>query len=55
MANGTAMTTLPFYSSRVFWAILQDTTTTDQTGNHTVTVNGTVTNTDGPPDLYRGI
>ncbi|WP_299084458.1 hypothetical protein [uncultured Paraglaciecola sp.] len=55
IATGKAITTFSWYPSLELWAILQDTTGLDQTGNHTVTVTGTLTSTTGPSGLNRGI
>ena len=53
IATSTAIDSFAWYGSRVFWGILEAQTGLDQTGNHTITENGTLTDTTGSPDLVR--
>lgn len=53
IATGTAIDSFAWYSSRVFWGIFTDSTGSDQTGDHTITENGTLSTTTDPGDLVR--
>ncbi len=53
IASGTAIDSFSWYSSRTFWGILENQTATDQTGNHTITENGSLSTDTDSGDLVR--
>ena len=53
IATGTAIDSFAWYSSAVFWAILENATNTDHIGGKTITENGTLTSATDPVDLVR--
>ncbi len=53
MATGTAIDSFSWYSSAVFWAVLQGDTATDHIGSKTITEVGTLTQTTASDDVVR--
>lgn len=53
IATGTAIDSFAWYSSRVFWGILENQTALDQTGDHTITEEGTLSTAADPVQLVR--